>query len=252
MTSEVRGSFKAAFPKTIPIIPGYIFMGIAFGILLTNLGYAWYWAVLMAVVIYAGMAQFVAVNMLVPGVSLLDTFLFQFVLNARHIFYGLSMLEKFKIMGKLRPYMIYTMTDETYSLLCSAKPPQGISEKYYHFFIALLDHLYWIIGCLIGGVAGAFITFDTTGIDFSMTAFFITVVIDQWRDTKDHTPVICGFIASVVCLLLFGADHFIIPALLGITGCLLLFRRRMEALETAAKQENTKEVTEKEDTTDVK
>ncbi|MBQ1252245.1 MAG: AzlC family ABC transporter permease [Firmicutes bacterium] len=236
MKSTITQSLKAAFPKTIPIIPGYIFMGIAFGILLTNLGYEWYWPVLMAVVIFAGMAQFVSVNMLVPGLSFFNTFLFQFVLNARHIFYGLSMLEKFKIMGKLKPYMIFTMTDETYSILCSTKVPDGVSEKHYYFFIALLDHSYWILGCLLGGVVGSMITFNTTGIDFSMTAFFVTVVIDQWRDTKDHIPAICGFIVTAVCLIFFGAEKFIIPALLGITACLLLFRRRIEELEAKDKE----------------
>ena len=236
MKSTIAQSLKAAFPKTIPIIPGYVFMGIAFGILLTNLGYEWYWPVLMAVVIFAGMAQFVSVNMLAPGLSFFNTFLFQFVLNARHIFYGLSMLEKFKIMGKLKPYMIFAMTDETYSILCSTKVPNGVSEKHYYFFIALLDHSYWILGCLLGGVVGSMITFDTTGIDFSMTAFFITVVIDQWRDTKDHIPAICGFIVTAACLIFFGADHFIIPALLGITACLLLFRRRIEELEAKDKE----------------
>ncbi|MGM9567279.1 MAG: AzlC family ABC transporter permease [Clostridia bacterium] len=228
MKSEIRKSFTAAFPKTIPIIPGYVFMGIAFGILFVNLGYAWYWPMLMGLIIYAGMAQFVSVNMLVPGVSLLNTFLFQFALNARHIFYGLSMLEKFKSMGKLRPYMVFALTDETYSLLCSVNPPEGVSPKHYLFFIAFLDQCYWVLGCFLGGIAGSFITFNTTGIDFSMTALFITIVIDQWKEVKEHIPVFCGFSASLLCLFLLGADRFIIPALLCITACLLLFRRRIE------------------------
>lgn len=233
MQTSLRNSMKAAFPKTLPILPGYLFLGIAFGILLTDLGYGWYWPAVMAVFIYAGMAQFVAVNMAAPGVSLLNTFVFQLTLNARHIFYGLSMLEKFKIMGKLKPYMIYAMSDETYSLLCSVKTPPGISTKSYYFFIALFDQSYWVIGCLLGGLIGSMITFDTTGIDFSMTALFITIAIDQWRDTKDHIPVLVGLFCSVISLFLFGADHFIIPALIGITVCLLLFRSRIEAKEDA-------------------
>lgn len=245
MKSEIRKCFAAAFPKTIPIIPGYVFMGIAFGILFVNLGYAWYWPMLMGLIIYAGMAQFVSVNMLIPGVSLLNTFLFQFALNARHLFYGLSMLEKFKQLGKLRPYLIFGLTDETYSLLCSVKTPPDISSKYFFFFITLLDQCYWVFGCFLGGVAGSFITFDTTGIDFSMTALFITIVIDQWRETKEHIPVFCGFGAALLCLLLLGADRFIIPALLCITICLLLFRRRIEKTAEAAKPSanETKEVT---------
>ena len=241
MKASIQQSFKAAFPKTIPIIPGYIFLGIAFGILLTDQGYAWYWPLIMAVVIFSGMAQFVTVNMLAPGISLINTFIFMLTLNARHVFYGLSLLEKFKAMGKLRPYMIYSLSDETYSLLCSAKPPEGVSEKYFYFFIALLDQSYWFLGCLLGGLVGSMITFDTTGIDFSTTALFITITIDQWRETKDHTPVILGFICSVICLFIFGADHFIIPALIGITAGLLLFRRRMEERKNLGEETDPKE-----------
>ena len=230
--TEIRKSFTAAFPKTIPIIPGYVFMGITFGILFVNLGYAWYWPMLMGLIIYAGMAQFVSVNMLAPGVSLLNTFLFQFALNARHIFYGLSMLERFKPMGKRRPYMVFALTDETYSLLCSAKPQEGVSDGWYCFFIALLDQCYWVTGCFLGGVAGSFINFNTTGIDFSMTALFITIVIDQWKENREHIPVFCGFFAALLCLFFFGAGHFIIPALLCITVSLMLFRRRIEGAET--------------------
>lgn len=242
MKKEVSQSLKAAFPKTIPIIPGYVFMGIAFGILLTNLGYDWYWPLLMGLIIFAGMAQFVSVNMLVPGLSLINTFIFQFVLNARHIFYGLSMLEKYKGTGKLKSYLIFALTDETYSILCSSTPPEGTSKKFYYFFVALLDHSYWVLGCLLGGLVGSLITFNTTGIDFSMTAFFITIVIDQWRSTKDHIPAICGFIVTILCLVFLGADRFIIPALLGITACLLLFRRRIEELEAKTKEEVTANV----------
>lgn len=227
--SPVFNSAKAAFPKTIPIIPGYVFLGIAFGILLTDLGYAWYWPPLMAMIIYSGMAQFVAVNIVAPGVSLIDTFIFMFSLSARHLFYGLSMLEKFKGFGKRRPFMIYGLTDETYSLLVSAVPPGGVSSRDYYFFITAFNQFYWVLGCFLGGVVGSLITFNTTGIDFSMTALFITIVIDQWRDTKDHFPVLIGFVCSLICLILIGAENFIIPALVGITVCLLLFRGKIEA-----------------------
>lgn len=239
MKPNILQSLKCAFPKTIPIIPGYVFMGIAFGILLTNLGYGWYWPLLMSVIIYSGMAQFVAVNMLAPGLSFFNAFIFQLVLNARHLFYGLSMLEKFKVAGKLKPYLIFGLTDETYSILCSSEPPPDASPKHFYFFVAMLDQSYWVLGCLLGGLIGSLITFDTTGIDFSMTAFFITIVIDQWRSTKDHIPALCGFFVTALCLVLLGADRFIIPALLGITACLLLFRRRIEELEAQTESEVT-------------
>lgn len=220
---------KAAFPRTIPIFLGYLFLGMAFGILLTDKGYHWLWATFMGLVIYAGMGQFVAVNMLAPGVSFFNAFLLQLTLNARHIFYGLSMLEKFKNMGKLKPYMIFAMTDETYSLLCSANPPKGVDKKRFYFLIAILDQSYWLVGCTLGGLVGSLLTFDTTGIDFVMTALFITICVDQWRETKDHLPVVIGFASSVLCLFIFGATHFIIPALIVIAICLLLFRKRIEA-----------------------
>jgi len=238
--SRVLHHLKAAFPRTVPILLGYLFLGIAFGILLTDKGYHWLWAVFMGLVIYAGMGQFVAVNMLLPGVNFLNAFLLQLTLNARHIFYGLSMLETFKIMGKRKPYMIFALTDETYSLLCSAKAPAGIDERNYYFFIALLDHSYWILGCALGGLIGSLLTFNTTGIDFIMTALFLTIAVDQWRETKDHIPVFTGFACALLCLILFGANHFIIPSLLGITVCLLLLRKPMEnraAKEKAAIRE---------------
>lgn len=235
ITSRIRNHLKAAFPRTVPILLGYLFLGIAFGILLTDKGYHWLWAVFMGLVIYAGMGQFVAVNMLLPGVSFLNAFLLQLTLNARHIFYGLSMLETFKIMGKRKPYMIFALTDETYSLLCSAKAPPGTNPRDYYFFIALLDHGYWIIGCALGGLIGSLLTFDTTGIDFIMTALFLTIAVDQWRETKDHIPVLTGFACALLCLLLFGPDRFIIPSLLGITLCLLLLRKPIESREAKEK-----------------
>ena len=231
VTAKLIPALKASFPRTIPIFLGYLFLGIAFGILLTEKGYHWLWASAMAIVVFAGMGQFVAVNMLVPGVSFLNAFLLQLSLNARHIFYGLSMLEKFKGMGKLKPYMIFALTDETYSLLCSARIPEGVREKPYYFFIAVLDQSYWIIGCTLGGLIGSRLHFNSAGIDFVMTALFVTICIDQWREAKDHLPVLTGCICAAVCLLLFGPDHFILPALAAICGCLLLLRKRIEARE---------------------
>jgi 4-azaleucine resistance transporter AzlC len=236
--TSILKDLKASFPRTIPILLGYLFLGMAFGILLTDKGYHWLWAVFMGLIIYAGMGQFVAVNMLLPGVNFLNAFLLQLTLNARHMFYGLSMLGKFKMMGKRKPYMIFALTDETYSLLCSAKVPADINEKNYYFFIALLDHSYWIIGCALGGLIGSLLTFDTTGIDFVMTALFITIAVDQWRETKNHIPVFSGFVCSLFCLLLFGAEHFIIPSLLCITVGLLILRKPIEA-------KNAKEAKEK-------
>ncbi|MEE0777248.1 MAG: AzlC family ABC transporter permease [Bacillota bacterium] len=221
-------TFKAAFPHTIPVLLGYIFMGMAFGILLSSKGYSFFWAFFMALTIFAGTGQFVAIQMLVPGFGLINAVVMELMVNARHIFYGLSLLDKFKNMGWKKLYMMFALTDETYSLLCSAKPPEGISEKKFNFLIAILDHSYWIIGCTLGAMVGSLFKFNTTGIDFVMTALFIVITLDQWKETKCHIPAIIGLLAAIVCLLIFGPDSFLIPALLVILVSLTLGRSMIE------------------------
>ncbi|HIZ76776.1 MAG TPA: AzlC family ABC transporter permease [Firmicutes bacterium] len=221
-------TLKAAFPHTIPVLLGYVFMGMAFGILLSSKGYSFFWAFFMALTIFAGTGQFVAINMLVPGFGLLNTVIMQLMVNARHIFYGLSLLDKFKSMGWKKIYMIFALTDETYSLLCSAKAPEGISEKKFYFLIALLDHCYWIIGCTFGAMVGSLFPFDTTGVDFVMTALFIVIFLDQWKEAKFHIPAVIGLIGSMICLLVFGIDNFLIPALLVILIALTAGRSFIE------------------------
>lgn len=225
---EKSNTFKAAFPHTIPVLLGYVFMGMAFGILLSSKGYSFLWAFFMALTMLAGTGQFVAINMLVPGMTLAQVFIMEIMVNARHVFYGLSLIDKFKNMGWRKAYMVFSLTDETYALLTSAKPPEGVSPKKFYFLIALLDHSYWLIGCTLGGLIGSLIHFNTEGIDFVMTALFIVIALDQWREADSHLPAIIGLAGALVCLIIFGPDSFLIPALLVILISITLCRKTIE------------------------
>lgn len=219
--SEVR----FAFTQSIPVMLGYIFLGIAFGLMLHDAGYGFWWAFLTSVVIYAGSMQFVLVTLLTGGASLIYAAVMTLFINGRHLFYGLSFIEKFRGMGKAYPYMIFSLTDETYSVLCGLKVPEGLNERRVSFLIALFDHLYWITGSVLGGMIGEVLLFDTTGIDFSMTALFVVIVLNQWLESKEHRPALIGALIGFICLLIFGANQFLLPAL-SITALILLGVRR--------------------------
>lgn len=207
-------ALKRAFPVTVPVLLGYLFVGVAFGMLFSQRGYSFIWAFLVSLTVYAGSMQFVMLEFFAPGVGLPTVALMTLIVNFRHVFYGLSLLETFSGMGKKKPYMVFSLTDETYSLLCSGTVPAGVEPHQYRFAIALLNQSYWIAGSVLGAVAGSLIGFDTTGIDFAMTALFMTILIDQWLASTTHVPVFIGLAAAVGALLLLGADGFIIPALL--------------------------------------
>ena len=177
-------TFKFAFVKTIPVMLGYLFLGLAFGLLLQEAGYSFWWALLISTVVYAGSIQFVLVSFLTAGTSLPVVAVMTLLINSRHAFYGLTFIEKFKVM-KSRPYMIFSLTDETYSLLCSLKVPEEIDEKKVMFLISLLDQLYWIVGSVAGAALGQVLPFDMTGIDFAMTALFVTIFVDQWERSEE-------------------------------------------------------------------
>lgn len=221
-------ALKMAFPYTIPVMLGYIFLGIAFGILLGSKGYHFGWAILMSVFVYAGSMQFVAIGILTSPFNLISALILTLSVNARHLFYGLSMITKFKDLKKLKPYMIFSLTDETYSLLCSAQAPPGVEKEWFYFFISLLNHTYWIIGSGIGGIAGSLFKFNSKGIDFAMTALFVVIFIEQWENTKVHTPALVGVFGSIFSLLLIGESYFIIPSMMGIFLILSIVRRKLE------------------------
>ena len=207
-------AFRAAFPYTVPVLTGYLFIGMAFGVMIQEKGYNFLWAMLMSLVIYAGSGQYLAVNFFAPGVSLFNVIFMEFMVNIRHIFYGLSLLERFSEMGKKRLYMIFSLTDETYALYCSLEYPKELDHHQVMFDIAWLSRAYWLIGTLVGALLGQIIPFDFEGVDFCMTALFVTILIDQWRKSGNHAPAVIGGISAVVFLLAFGASRFMLPSFL--------------------------------------
>jgi 4-azaleucine resistance transporter AzlC len=225
-TSNIKplANLQFAFRQTIPVMLGYVFLGIAFGLMLNDAGYSFVWAFFASVVIYAGSMQFVLVTLLGGGASLIYAALMTFFVNGRHIFYGLSLVEKYQNMGKSYPYMIFSLTDETYSLQCQLKVPEHLNEKRVMLLVSLLDHSYWVAGSLLGGLAGHFIIFDSTGIEFSMTALFTAIVVEKWREKNNRLSVLIGSGCSLLFLLLLGADRFILPALALSVAVLLLYR----------------------------
>lgn len=206
---------------------GYLFIGIAFGVMFADKGYNFVWAGIMSLLVYAGSGQYLAVNFFEPSVSLLQVMFLTFMVNVRHIFYGLSLLDKFKVSGKKKPYMIFSLTDETYSLYFLTKTPENVDEGKFLFAIATLDQSYWVIGSIIGAVVGTVIPFNSTGIDFAMTALFIVIFVEQWLQKKNRFPAIVGVVSSVVSLLVFGKDSFILPTMI-VVMIVLLANHRIE------------------------
>ena len=216
---------RAAFPRTLPVLAGYLCIGTGFGVLLASKGYSFWWAILMSMTIYAGSMQYVAVDLISGGATLVSTAVMTLLVNARHLFYGISMLEKYRGAGAKKAYMIFGLTDETYSLVCGTEPPEGVDRHWYYFFLTLLNQSYWVIGSAIGAAAASLIRFDSTGIDFAMTALFVVIFLEQWLTSRDHVPALLGVGLSLACLLIFGADNFVIPAMAAIAAALTLYRR---------------------------
>jgi len=212
---------KKSFKDTIPIMAGYIVLGIAFGILVYEEGHSNFIAFLMSTFIYAGSMQFVTVNLLSSGASFISSVLITLMVNARFAFYGISLLKKFKSVGSLKSYLIFGLTDETYALL-STNDEDIPNKKYYYLFVTLLNQLYWIIGTLIGSLMGASIKFDTRGIDFSMTALFVVIFLDQLLTKKDYISGLIGVLSAALCLIIFGSGNFLIPSMILITTLLLM------------------------------
>ncbi|MDO4305820.1 MAG: AzlC family ABC transporter permease [Eubacteriales bacterium] len=223
-----RQTLKYSFLSTLPVMAGYLVLGIGFGILLHDKGYSFWWAILMSVSIYAGSMQYVGVELLATGASPLSAALMTLMVNARHLFYGISMVEKYRDTGKAKPYLIFSLTDETYSLVCAPYLPDGIVKKDYYLLVSLLDQCYWVLGSFLGSLLGSALPFPTEGIDFAMTALFVVIVVDQWEKTKQHIPAILGMAVSVVCLLIFGVSNFLIPAMLGISAGLFFVKGVIE------------------------
>lgn len=221
----MKRTIRKAFTKSLPVMAGYMVLGIGFGILLKDAGYGLFWAFIMSLTIYAGSMQYVAVPFLASGASLITVALTTLMVNARHLFYGLTMIDKYKTAGKKKPYLIFSLTDETYSLLCTDEIPDGVDRHWYRFFVSLFNQSYWILGSVLGSLLKELLAFDTAGIDFSMTALFVTVFVEQWLSTKNHWPAVIGLASAAACLAIFGPDSFLLPTMIAITISLLLLRK---------------------------
>ena len=226
---ELRNrTIRQAFLKSIPVLAGYVVLGIGFGILMRDAGYGVLWTAAMSLFIYAGSLQYVGVGLLTGGASVLTTAITSLMVNARHLFYSISMIDKYKDAGQYKPYMIFALTDETYSLLCDGMTPSGVDTNQYRFLVSIFNHSYWVTGSVIGSLLGAVLPFSTEGIEFSMTALFVAAFTEQWLTTKDHVPALTGLICTLLCLIVFGKDNFLIPAMLLITLVLTLLCGREE------------------------
>lgn len=218
-------AFRAALPYTIPICIGFLFLGISYGFFMHSKGFSFLYPVLMSLFIFAGSMEFVTVNLLLTAFTPLSAFLLALMVNARHLFYGISMLDKYKNTGLKKPYLIYGMCDESFSINCTVTPPADVDKGWFMLFVTLLNQIYWVAGAALGSLLGSVISFDTTGIEFVMTALFVVMFINQWEETDNHRSALTGVFCSMVCLFLFGAQHFIIPAMALIIACFSLMAR---------------------------
>jgi len=229
-------AFKAALPFTIPISIGFLFLGMSYGILMSSKGFSFVYPMLMSLLIFAGSMEFVAINLLLSAFDPLYTLFLTIMVNARHLFYGISMLEKYKNCGFKKLYLIFGMCDESFSINCTVTPPLDVDRNWFMFFVTLLNHIYWVMGATLGGLLGYVIHFNTKGIEFVMTALFVVMFINQWNETKNHTPAIIGVLCSLIALFIFGSEHFMLPSMFGIIVCFSLKR------EIEKRKEKTSEV----------
>lgn len=207
-------AFRAALPYTLPICVGFLFLGMSYGFLMRSQGFSVWYPLFMSMFIFAGSMEFVTANLLLlPTFQPLHAFLLTLMVNARHLFYGLSMLDKFKNLGWKKPYLIFGLCDETFSIHCAVTPPAGIDRGWFMFFVTILNQIYWVAGATLGSLLGYLIQFNTTGIEFVMTALFVVMFLTQWEENKDHRPALIGVGCTALCLVLLGSDHFLLPAM---------------------------------------
>ncbi len=225
---RILKAFRAAFPLTVPIFSGFCFLGMAYGIYMNAAGFSPWYPFFMSMLIFGGSLEFIAVSMLLAPFAPLQAFIVALMVQARHIFYGLSMLEKFRGTGWKKPYLIFGMCDETFSINFTAKVPEGVDRGWMMFFVTLLNQLYWVSGATIGAIAGSMLSFDTHGVEFVMTAMFTAIFMEQWMKERLHYTAIIGIVATAVSLAVFGADSFLIPAMAAIVIILTILRGPLE------------------------
>ncbi len=228
MTDTQKQALKAAFPQTVPVLTGFLFLGMAYGIYMQSMGFSFLYPLCMSLAIFGGSLEFVTVDLLLSRFAPLQTLLMALMIQARHFFYGLAMLDKYRGTGKKKNYLIFGLCDETFSLNCSVDVPEGIDRGWYYFFVTLLDQLYWVSGATLGGLLGSLLPVNTEGLDFVLTAMFVVIFLENWLKAKKHTTHLLGGAASLLCLYVFGADSFLIPTMLLILLLLTLLRKPIE------------------------
>ena len=226
-------ALRAAFPDTIPILTGFCFLGLSYGLLMNVKGFSFVYPMLMSIAIFGGSLEFVAVSLLMSTFAPMQTLLLSLMIQARHLFYGISMLEKYKGTGWKKPYLIYGMCDESFSINYSAEIPEDVDKGWFMFFVTLLDQLYWVTAATVGGLAGSLFTFNTEGLSFVMTAMFVVIFLDQWLKEKQHISSLTGLAASLLCLLIFGSERFMIPTMICIVFTLTALRKPIGRKEDA-------------------
>ena len=221
-------AFKAAFPFTLPIFAGFWFLGLSYGIYMNVLGFSWIYPALMSLTIFAGSVEFIVVNLLLGSFNPLQAFVLAFIVNARHLFYGISMLDKYRGLGMKKFYLIFGLCDESFSINYTAKIPEGVDRGLFYFWITFLNQVYWVSGSTLGGIFGSMIKFDTHGLEFVLTSLFVVIFLEQFLSESNHLNALIGFFASLICLLIFGAENFILPSITIILILLTIFRRKLE------------------------
>lgn len=224
----IRKAFRCAFPYTIPIFAGFWFLGLTYGIYMNVSGFSFWYPMLMSLTIFAGSMEFVTVNLLLGAFDPLQALALTLMINARHLFYGISMLDKYRGTGWKKIYLIFGMCDESFSINCSAEIPKDVDRGWFMFFVTLLNHFYWFSGATLGGIFGSLLHFNTEGLEFVMTAMFVVIFLEQWRKERRHTSALLGLALPLLCLILFGADNFIIPAMAALLLALTGLRRKLE------------------------
>lgn len=227
-SKTISRAFKCAFPYTIPIFAGFCFLGMTYGIYAKTSGFSFWYPLAMSIAIFGGSLEFLTVSMLLAPYAPVQVLFTALLIQARHLFYGISMLDKYKDTGWKKPYLIYGMCDETFSVNCTAKIPPDVDRGWFYFFVTLLDQIYWVAGATIGGILGGVLHFNTNGLDFVMTAMFVVIFMEQWIKDRRHVSQWIGLAAGVICLLIFGADNFLIPTMICILCALTALRKPLE------------------------
>ncbi|WP_332237180.1 AzlC family ABC transporter permease [Sporolactobacillus sp. KGMB 08714] len=228
-------ALKTAFPYTLPICTGFLVLGLAYGIYMNSEGFSFIYPMLMSLTIFAGSMEFVTVNLLMSSFNPIYAFLLTLMVNARHLFYGISMLEKYKDTGKKKWYLIFGLCDESFSINYSVTPPKNVDKGWFMFFVTLLNHFYWVAGATLGGILGNYIKFNTRGIDFVLTALFVVIFLSQWTYSKNHLSSSIGILSSAICLFIFGSGNFMIPAMMTILLSLTILKNSLKRREEAAR-----------------